>query len=125
MKRNILCKYECATTVRVCIASTTQGEDKHSRSLTTRFHDSFQYNLHYRYVCLLLQIVLAGDPQQLGPVLMSQYAKLYGLQLSFLERLMERLPYQHDNQLYPEHGGFQSSLVSVMSSRLTTPLILF
>ncbi|KAK7101774.1 RNA helicase Mov10l1-like [Littorina saxatilis] len=60
------------------------------------------------------QIVLAGDPKQLGPVLMSPFAKMYGLELSFLERLMERLPYQHDNHLYPEHGGFDSALVTML-----------
>jgi len=33
------------------------------------------------------QIVLAGDPQQLGPVIQSPIAALYGLELSLLERL--------------------------------------
>ena len=37
------------------------------------------------------QIVLAGDPQQLGPVLQSQLACLYGLEQSYLERL-SKLP---------------------------------
>ena len=59
----------------------------------------------------LFQIVLAGDPKQLGPVLMSPFAKMYGLELSFLERLMDRLPYQHNEQLFAEHGGFDSALV--------------
>ena len=34
------------------------------------------------------QLVLAGDPKQLGPVLRSKTAIKYGLQVSFLERLM-------------------------------------
>lgn len=57
------------------------------------------------------QIILAGDPKQLGPVLMSPFAKMYGFELSFLERLMDRLPYQRNTQLYSEHGGFNSALV--------------
>jgi hypothetical protein len=57
--------------------------------------------------------VLAGDPKQLGPVLMSPFAKMYGLELSLLERLMERLPYQYNEQLYSEHGGFHSALVII------------
>lgn len=34
------------------------------------------------------QLVLAGDPQQLGPVVSSAVSKRYGLGLSYLERLM-------------------------------------
>ncbi|XP_065129006.1 RNA helicase Mov10l1 [Paramisgurnus dabryanus] len=37
------------------------------------------------------QIVLAGDPKQLGPVIKSKIASAFGLGVSFLERLM-RLP---------------------------------
>ena len=41
------------------------------------------------------QLVLAGDPKQLGPILRSAIATTYGLQLSLLERLMttKSLPY--------------------------------
>ncbi|KAK7476009.1 hypothetical protein BaRGS_00032716 [Batillaria attramentaria] len=60
------------------------------------------------------QIILAGDPKQLGPIVMSPFAKMYGLQLSFLERLMDRLPYRHDPQRYSEHGGFHSALVTML-----------
>ena len=44
---------------------------------------------------------------------MSPFAKMYGLELSFLERLMDRLPYQHNKELFAEHGGFDSALVRV------------
>ena len=34
------------------------------------------------------QLILAGDPKQLGPILRSPIAIKFGLQLSLLERLM-------------------------------------
>jgi len=37
---------------------------------------------------LVIQLVLAGDPNQLGPVLMSDVSKHLNLSVSFLERLM-------------------------------------
>ncbi|XP_031566340.1 putative helicase mov-10-B.1 [Actinia tenebrosa] len=39
------------------------------------------------------QVVLAGDPQQLGPVLRSPIAVKYGLGVSLLERIMTKTPY--------------------------------
>ncbi|ODM95453.1 putative helicase Mov10l1 [Orchesella cincta] len=42
------------------------------------------------------QLILAGDPNQLGPVLMSDVAQNCGLNKSFLERLMTRKLYQRD-----------------------------
>ncbi|XP_063153493.1 helicase MOV-10 [Candoia aspera] len=45
------------------------------------------------------QLVLAGDPQQLGPILRSPLAVKYGLELSLLERLMR------DNSLYQKRNG--------------------
>ena len=45
------------------------------------------------------QLVLAGDPQQLGPVLRSSLAIEHGLQVSLLERLMKREVYQRDDNL--------------------------
>uniref|UniRef100_A0A8C8IBZ3 RNA helicase n=1 Tax=Oncorhynchus tshawytscha TaxID=74940 RepID=A0A8C8IBZ3_ONCTS len=46
------------------------------------------------------QLVLAGDPQQLGPVLRSPLAMQYGMGISLLERLMK------DNPLYQKDGEF-------------------
>ncbi|KAH7105113.1 P-loop containing nucleoside triphosphate hydrolase protein [Auriculariales sp. MPI-PUGE-AT-0066] len=41
-------------------------------------------------------VVLAGDPKQLGPIVHSRAAQTLGLQLSFLDRLMARKAYQED-----------------------------
>lgn len=43
------------------------------------------------------RIVLAGDHLQLGPVVRSDVARAMGLEMSYLERLMDREPYK-DNQ---------------------------
>ncbi len=42
------------------------------------------------------QVILAGDPKQLGPVNQSIYAEHFGLNESFLERLLRQFPYQKD-----------------------------
>ncbi|TSN76534.1 putative RNA helicase SDE3 [Bagarius yarrelli] len=53
------------------------------------------------------QLVLAGDPRQLGPMLRSPFAKKYGLGLSLLERLMTT------NPLYSRtDNGFNSNYVT-------------
>jgi superfamily I DNA and/or RNA helicase len=36
------------------------------------------------------RIVMAGDPCQLGPVVKSKMSKDHGMEISLLERLMER-----------------------------------
>lgn len=60
------------------------------------------------------QIVMAGDPKQLGPVLQSQLAKCHGLQESFLERLTNREPYKRDNRKFRDHCGFDPALVTML-----------
>ncbi|KAM3870151.1 RNA helicase Mov10l1-like [Diretmus argenteus] len=46
------------------------------------------------------QIVLAGDPCQLGPVVKSKLASAFGLGVSFLERLMANPLYSRDERRY-------------------------
>ncbi|XP_066587433.1 probable RNA helicase armi [Prorops nasuta] len=60
------------------------------------------------------QIVLAGDPQQLGPVVQSKLAQHYGFGESFLTRLLQQYPYQKD----PE--GFETGY----DPRLVTKLLI-
>ncbi|XP_045911976.1 putative helicase mov-10-B.2 isoform X1 [Micropterus dolomieu] len=45
------------------------------------------------------QVVLAGDPKQLGPILRSPFALNYGMGVSLLERMMK------DFSLYQKHEG--------------------
>ncbi|KTG05454.1 hypothetical protein cypCar_00026264 [Cyprinus carpio] len=56
------------------------------------------------------QLVLAGDPQQLGPILRSPLAQLHGLGQSLLERLMTQ------NALYQKsqdgHSGYDTRFVT-------------
>ncbi|XP_041348540.1 RNA helicase Mov10l1-like [Gigantopelta aegis] len=61
------------------------------------------------------QIILAGDPRQLGPVLMSTYAKMYGLDLSFLERIMTCPPYTRNPSAFADNGGFDSLVVTMLA----------
>jgi helicase MOV-10 len=42
------------------------------------------------------RIVLAGDPKQLGPIIVSDPAKKFGLECSLLQRLIERPVYHRD-----------------------------
>ena len=53
------------------------------------------------------QLVMAGDPQQLGPIVRSSLAVKYGLSVSLLERLMTGAPYTN-----PETGNRDSRCVT-------------
>lgn len=58
--------------------------------------------------CLLgpsAQLVLGGDPKQLGPVVHHALAKEHGLGMSFLERLMERSIYQKETLPHAPNFG--------------------
>ncbi|XP_045779175.1 probable RNA helicase armi [Maniola jurtina] len=76
------------------------------------------------------QIVLAGDPMQLGPVIMSKYCKEFGMDESFLARLLDRFPYLKDYEAYED--GFDRRLVTKLNDNyrslkevLTLPSELF
>ncbi|MBN3283558.1 M10L1 helicase, partial [Polyodon spathula] len=57
------------------------------------------------------QIVLAGDPMQLGPVVKSKLASAFGLGRSLLERLMSLPLYSRDEKSYGPHGAYNPLLV--------------
>lgn len=61
---------------------------------------------------LLFQIVLSGDPHQLGAVLRSPITQTYGLNLSLLERLMARIPYLRDLGKFSNHGCYDPLVVT-------------
>ncbi|XP_029039267.2 probable RNA helicase armi [Osmia bicornis bicornis] len=60
------------------------------------------------------QVILAGDPLQLGPVVQSRLATNFGLDQSFLTRLLRHFPYQKDP------NGFESQY----DPRLVTKLVI-
>ncbi|KAM7411859.1 hypothetical protein PAMA_021707 [Pampus argenteus] len=50
------------------------------------------------------QVVLAGDPKQLGPILRSPFALKYGMGVSLLERMMNNFSlYQKDEGVFNNH----------------------
>lgn len=59
------------------------------------------------------QIILAGDPMQLGPVVLSMYCKEYGMDDSYLVRLLDTFPYQKDFDAFQD--GFNPKLVSKLN----------
>ena len=56
------------------------------------------------------QIILSGDPKQLGPVLQSSLAAGYGLEESFLERLSLMKLYKRDASRFGDHGCYDPVL---------------
>ncbi|XP_048449871.1 RNA helicase Mov10l1-like, partial [Rhincodon typus] len=77
------------------------------------------------------QIVLAGDPMQLGPIIKSRIASAYGLSVSLLERLMTRPSYCRDEN-FAAFGSYSPLLVTKLvnnyrshSSLLALPSKLF
>ena len=61
--------------------------------------------------CTSLQLILAGDPFQLGPVLSSRLAGSLGLSLSLLERVMDREAYLRDPRKFEDHGSYDPLMV--------------
>ncbi|XP_075130272.1 RNA helicase Mov10l1 [Leptodactylus fuscus] len=58
------------------------------------------------------QIILAGDPMQLGPVIKSKVALSYGLGISLLERLMALPIYLRDEETYGACGYYNPLLIT-------------
>lgn len=58
------------------------------------------------------QLVLAGDPQQLGPVVMSISANITGLGQSLLARLINYPSYMRDPVVFQEYNGFNPKVIT-------------
>lgn len=58
------------------------------------------------------QVVLAGDPMQLGPVVMSLLAKNSGLEISMLSRFINYPLYLRNTDIFPEHNGYNPKLIT-------------
>ncbi|XP_015587394.1 probable RNA helicase armi isoform X2 [Cephus cinctus] len=69
------------------------------------------------------QVVLAGDPMQLGPVIQNKLAEYYGYGESFLSRLLHRFPYQKDPESFDT--GYDPRLVTklVMNYRSLSEIL--
>lgn len=57
-------------------------------------------------------VVLAGDPMQLGPVVMSSHASNRGFGTSMLVRLMDTPLYRTDKTRFPKTSGYNPRLVT-------------
>ena len=70
------------------------------------------------------QVVLAGDPRQLGPVLQSQPAKDYGLGQSLLERLINSALYTRNEKKFSDHGSYDPLLVSDVFEATSSSIVM-
>lgn len=61
------------------------------------------------------QLVLCGDPNQLGPLICDDDARANGLDISLLERLFKRALYQ------PKHRPTMSSIIAAYPNSPTFP----
>ncbi|XP_017954743.2 probable RNA helicase armi, partial [Drosophila navojoa] len=58
------------------------------------------------------QVILAGDPYQLQAIVTSRYSNEMGLNVSFLERLLQTPPYRRDLQRFPHSSGYNPCLLT-------------
>ncbi|KAJ8941274.1 hypothetical protein NQ318_016939, partial [Aromia moschata] len=58
------------------------------------------------------QVILAGDPMQLGPVVLSKIAAECGLSESYLQRLCNTFPYSRDPEGFLNNSGYDPKLVT-------------
>ncbi|XP_009080185.1 PREDICTED: putative helicase Mov10l1 [Acanthisitta chloris] len=58
------------------------------------------------------QVVLVGDPKQLGPVIKSKLAVNFGLNVSLLERLISRELYLRDEDAFGACGAYNPLLIT-------------
>lgn len=58
------------------------------------------------------QVVLAGDPKQLGPVITSMLAKISGLGQSMLDRFTNLPSYQRKPRSFPKYNGYNPKIIT-------------
>ncbi|KAG2499969.1 hypothetical protein HYH03_002254 [Edaphochlamys debaryana] len=58
------------------------------------------------------RVVMAGDPRQLGPVILSPIAKRHGLDVSLLERLEGREPYARRQAPAPGEAPYRTAYIT-------------
>lgn len=58
------------------------------------------------------QVILAGDPKQLGPVVMSMLSKHSGLGQSMLSRFINYPSYQRDLIIFPDYNGYNPKVIT-------------
>ncbi|EDW17931.2 probable RNA helicase armi [Drosophila mojavensis] len=58
------------------------------------------------------QVILAGDPYQLQAIVTSRYSSEMGLNVSFLERLLQTPPYRRDLQRFPHSSGYNPCVLT-------------
>ncbi|XP_030816695.1 RNA helicase Mov10l1 [Camarhynchus parvulus] len=61
------------------------------------------------------QIILVGDPKQLGPVIKSKLAQSFGLSMSLLERLSLRELYLRDEDAFGACGAYNPLLITKLT----------
>ncbi|XP_068045895.1 RNA helicase Mov10l1 isoform X3 [Anomalospiza imberbis] len=61
------------------------------------------------------QIILVGDPKQLGPVIKSKLAESFGLSMSLLERLSSRELYLRDEDAFGACGAYNPLLITKLT----------
>jgi len=72
------------------------------------------------------QVVLAGDPKQLGPVVMSLIAKHSGLGQSMLSRFINYPSYLRNTDIFPEYNGYNPKLIThLVQNYRSLPEIVF
>ncbi|CAG9796479.1 unnamed protein product [Diatraea saccharalis] len=59
------------------------------------------------------QIVLAGDPMQLGPVIISKYCIEFGMDESYLSRILKTFPYQKDYAAFK--NGYDKRVITKLT----------
>ncbi|KAM4783148.1 RNA helicase Mov10l1 isoform 2-T2 [Cyanocitta cristata] len=61
------------------------------------------------------QIILVGDPKQLGPAIKSKLAQTFGLSMSLLERLSSRELYRRDEDAFGSCGAYNPLLITKLT----------